>query len=90
MFFPYSTERPLQHLPLATILLMAIFALNRRDRVSEASFYPVFVGALLFILSDSLLAFDKFLVPIPHAGVLVMSTYIAAQYLIVEGVTAYA
>jgi uncharacterized membrane protein YhhN len=72
----------------ATILLMAIFALNRKDRVSEASFYPIFVGALVFILSDSLLAFNKFLVPIPYAGVLVMSTDIAAQYLIVEGVIA--
>ena len=74
----------------ATILLMAIFALNRKDRVLEASFCPIFVGALLFILSDSLLAFDKFLVPIPYAGVFVMSTYMAAQYLIVEGVTAHA
>jgi uncharacterized membrane protein YhhN len=74
----------------ATILLMAVFALNRKDRVSEASFYPIFVGALLFILSDSLLALDKFLVPLPYSGVLVMATYIAAQYLIVEGVIAYA
>jgi uncharacterized membrane protein YhhN len=74
----------------ATILLMAIFALNRKQRVPKASFVPVFVGALLFVLSDSLLAFNKFLVPIPYAGVLVMSTYIAAQVLIVEGVVAVA
>jgi uncharacterized membrane protein YhhN len=72
----------------ATIRLMAIFALNRKDRTPEASFYPIFVGALLFIMSDSLLALNKFLVPIPYAGVIVMSTYVAAQYLIVEGVIA--
>jgi len=71
----------------ATILLMAVFALNRKDRVPEASFYACLFGAMLFILSDSLLAFDKFLVPIPYAGVLVMSTYVAAQVLIVEGFT---
>jgi uncharacterized membrane protein YhhN len=69
----------------ATILLMAIFALNRKDRVPEASFLDCLFGALLFILSDSLLAFDRFLVPIPYAGAFVMSTYVAAQYLIVEG-----
>lgn len=74
----------------ATILLMAVFALNRKDRVPEASFYSIFLGALLFILSDSLLAFNKFLVSIPYAGVFVMSTYIAAQVLIVEGVIAHA
>ncbi|MGD8967538.1 MAG: lysoplasmalogenase [Anaerolineae bacterium] len=74
----------------ATILLMAVVALNRKYRVSEASFYPIFVGVLLFILSDSLLAFNKFLVPLPYSGVFVMSTYIAAQYLIVEGAIARA
>ena len=71
----------------ATILVMAVVALNRRDRVPKASFYACLFGALLFILSDSLLAFDKFLVPIPYAGLFVTSTYVAAQYLIVEGFT---
>ena len=71
----------------ATILLMAVFALNRKDRVPKASFYVCLFGALLFILSDFLLAFDKFLVPIPYAGVFVTSTYVAAQVLIVEGFT---
>jgi len=74
----------------AVILLMAIFALNRKDRVPETSFTPCFLGALLFILSDSLLAFDKFLLPVPYAGALVMSTYVAAQYLIIEGFAARA
>jgi uncharacterized membrane protein YhhN len=74
----------------ATILLMAVFALDRRDRVPESSFYACLFGALLFILSDSLLALDKFLVPIPYSGLLVMSTYVAAQYLIVEGFTPHA
>ena len=45
----------------------------------------VVAGALLFILSDSLIALNKFLVPIPGSAFFVMSTYAAAQYLIVVG-----
>ena len=45
----------------------------------------VAAGALLFILSDSLIAIDKFLTPIAGATWLIMSTYAATQYLIVLG-----
>lgn len=72
----------------ATIVLMAVLALNRWGRVPEASFRLIMWGALLFILSDAVLAVDKFLVTMPYAGVVVMSTYVAAQYLIVEGTIA--
>lgn len=39
-------------------------------------------GALLFTLSDMLLAWDTFVQPLPHARLLVMTTYYAAQLLI--------
>ncbi|MEO6550346.1 MAG: lysoplasmalogenase [Ferruginibacter sp.] len=42
-------------------------------------------GALLFVLSDSLLAINKFFEPIPLAGIWVMLSYCAAQFLIVSG-----
>jgi len=42
-------------------------------------------GALLFVLSDSLLAINKFYHSFPFAGILIMLTYCAAQYLIVQG-----
>lgn len=45
----------------------------------------VAVGALMFIVSDSLIAVNKFLVPIAGNTWLVMSTYATAQYLIVTG-----
>ncbi len=54
-----------------------------RPRVS--SYGWVMVGALLFIQSDSLIAVNKFLLPLPGSAFLVMSTYAAAQYLIVGG-----
>jgi len=46
-------------------------------------------GALLFLISDSLLAINKFHKPFAGAGFIVMCTYIAAQLLIVLGVTKY-
>ncbi|MEO5583666.1 MAG: lysoplasmalogenase, partial [Saprospiraceae bacterium] len=44
------------------------------------------IGAVLFVASDSLLAINKFKTPIPYAGILIMTTYIFAQYFIVMGV----
>lgn len=48
----------------------------------------VFIGALLFMVSDSLLAADRFLTPFPGAHAWVMLTYYAAQGLIAGGVIA--
>jgi len=45
----------------------------------------VIIGALIFMLSDTMLAINKFLEPIAYANVLIMITYIVAQYLIVSG-----
>lgn len=42
-------------------------------------------GALLFVLSDSILAINKFYSPLPLGGCWIMLTYCAAQYLIVSG-----
>jgi uncharacterized membrane protein YhhN len=67
------------------ITLMAIFALNRKNRVGEGSFKLVFYGSLLFVLSDSLIALNKFLLQIPMSGLWVMLTYMFAQYLIMKG-----
>jgi uncharacterized membrane protein YhhN len=45
-------------------------------------------GAGLFVLSDSILALNKFYTPLPLAGVWIMLTYCAAQFFIVKGATA--
>jgi len=68
-----------------SLMLMSMMALNRRGRVGSASFKLVFAGSLLFLLSDSMIAFNKFHSEIPLAGFLIMVTYIAAQYLIMRG-----
>lgn len=68
-----------------SLVLMAVAAFNRLGSVKIASFTLVFLGAVSFVVSDSLLAFNKFLDPLPRGGFIVMSFYIVAQLLIVEG-----
>lgn len=67
------------------LLAMAASALNRHNRVPSASFLLVLAGAVLFVASDSVIALRKFAFEIPHSGFWVMSTYLAAQYLIMLG-----
>lgn len=70
----------------ALVLLgMGVWAHKRRGATSTASFQMVAVGAILFAISDGLIAVDKFAYPIPAERILVMSIYISAQYLIVQG-----
>lgn len=66
------------------ITWMGITAAERLT--SQKSYRFVLIGAILFIISDSLIAINKFAFSIPISGLWVMATYIAAQYLIVEGV----
>jgi len=71
---------------VVAILFMAISAAMRKESVSKLSYNLVLIGSLLFILSDSLLALNKFNSPIPIAHVSVMFTYAFAQYCIVFGI----
>ncbi|MCB8998873.1 MAG: lysoplasmalogenase [Bacteroidales bacterium] len=67
------------------ILLMLLAALNRYGKVNGLSYILVVIGALLFVFSDSLIAITKFQMKISFAGVIIMLTYVLAQYLIVLG-----
>ena len=71
---------------MVALLGMSAMALNRYKAVNSKSFFLVFAGSVLFVISDSLIAIDKFLTPIPNERTFIMSTYIAAQYLIVRGI----
>jgi uncharacterized membrane protein YhhN len=67
------------------ILTMVAGAINRLEKVNRTSYVLVLAGALLFLISDSSIAINKFGHPFRLSGMLIMSTYIAAQYLIVTG-----
>ena len=67
------------------ILFMLAGALNRIEKVKKVSFYLVLAGAILFVISDSVIAFNKFVHQFDSSGIVIMSTYVIAQYLIVAG-----
>jgi uncharacterized membrane protein YhhN len=68
------------------IAWMGVWAANRVTSVR--SYYLVLSGAISFIVSDSLIAYGKFIHEIPYASFWIMTTYGLAQYLIVEGTIA--
>ena len=43
------------------------------------------IGAILFVISDSTLAWNKFVSPLPYAGVKIMVTYYAAEIFLFTG-----
>jgi uncharacterized membrane protein YhhN len=68
-----------------TIAIMGITAALRYGKTNFKSFSWVLTGAILFIISDSVLAYNKFVEPLEIADVLVMATYMLAQFLIAMG-----
>nr|MCU0394611.1 lysoplasmalogenase [Chitinophagaceae bacterium] len=67
------------------ITIMLLQALATRPGAGDRSFRYFTMGAALFVLSDSVLAFDKFYASYPGLGLVVMATYGCAQWLIVQG-----
>ena len=68
------------------ISTMLFFALKGSFQWNTIPYHTVLVGAVFFISSDSILAFNKFYQPIPQASFLIMTTYLLAQYSIVWGI----
>ena len=60
-------------------------ALLQSQKIDSAIARLFIAGAISFVLSDSLLALNKFSHPFSSAGFLIMFTYCLAQYLIVLG-----
>jgi uncharacterized membrane protein YhhN len=71
---------------VCSIAVMVIYAVKRRGNTTEKSFTLVYGGALIFMVSDGMIAVVKFLEDFNHSGVLIMLTYGIAQLLIVRGV----
>jgi uncharacterized membrane protein YhhN len=69
----------------AVICAMMLCSLHIFYKVKKAASALFVTGALLFVISDSLLAVNKFYAPFTLAGVYIMLTYCAAQYFIVKG-----
>lgn len=67
---------------MLAISLMAIAAGFRDD----PQFLWVASGALIFMVSDALIAINRFVAPFEYSGIAVMSTYYSAQILICVGI----
>ncbi len=67
-----------------SIILMAIYAYLRHPKLR--GYNTVLIGVILFIISDTLLGLSKFNGSLPYGQILVMITYMLAQYFIVTGV----
>lgn len=80
---PLRIAVPLYGLAIST---MAITVVRLYKTLPDRLFWPMLAGALLFVLSDSMIAINKFAAPIPQAGVWIMTTYIVGQYLLVWAV----
>lgn len=74
----------------ATVLIVMVMnAIFRYGRTDSRSFWMTLSGAILFMISDAILAINKFLGTIEMGGVYIMLTYITAQFLIVEGLRSH-
>ncbi len=71
---------------MLVILSMATMAYLRKGKVSNLSYYLVLIGAIFFLVSDSILALNKFYEPQLYSSISIMLTYALAQYFIVVGI----
>jgi uncharacterized membrane protein YhhN len=72
---------------MLTIVIMAWQALGQWQQTGESRALLALAGALLFVVSDSVLAINRFRRPFPAAQAIIMTTYFAAQWLIALSVS---
>ena len=65
---------------VALLLLMALLATRL-----EAKPGPLWLGAMLFVVADSLIGVNKFVQPFPHAVLVIVCCYFSGQALIAWG-----
>ena len=68
------------------ITTMLFFAFKGSLKWATPANNYILVGAIVFVSSDSILAFNKFYAPITDASFYIMLTYCLAQYSIVSGI----
>ena len=69
-----------------TISLVSLLSILRAGNVTAYSFFMVLAGTLVFIASDSILAYNRFRKRSKNGTVWVMVTYGAAQLMIIMGI----
>jgi uncharacterized membrane protein YhhN len=83
LYFILPASDPLQ-IPVVFYMLVIAVMTGSAIMVKASSKY-ILLGALLFVVSDSLLAVNKFMIVLPYENLLIMSSYYAAQYFLLLG-----
>jgi uncharacterized membrane protein YhhN len=71
---------------VTVISLMAAQAIGRASVTGDAASRWVAVGACVFMVSDSLIAINKFVTPVALSSLWILATYYCAQMLILHNV----
>jgi alkenylglycerophosphocholine/alkenylglycerophosphoethanolamine hydrolase len=83
--FPYLKSMTYPVLAYVTVIMSMLWRANAQLGVSVGS-KLAFYGALLFGISDSILAFNMFYMPFIYASYLIMITYWGAQYYLYKSI----
>lgn len=73
----------------AAVLLMAVFAILRRERTSATSFSFIYGGALMLIVNSGMISVTKFLHSFAFQQELILVSYALGQFFIIKGVVAH-
>lgn len=85
--FPYLDDLKIPVIIYAVIIfLMLLTALNQQGRIDKEAFQYIFGGAFLFVISDSLIAINKFHTSFSLSTLSIMTFYVFAQYFIMKGI----
>ncbi|WP_306641614.1 lysoplasmalogenase [Sanyastnella coralliicola] len=71
------------------ITTMLLGGIARWRKTSRYSFWFVALGAAIFMLSDTLIAFNRFHSPISYSDLYIMGTYGSAQLMLTLGIVAH-
>lgn len=71
-------------IPVAAYLVI-IISMGMSAAVGKKNHFFILIGACLFIVSDSIIAYDKFISPVSSSSLIIMSTYYSAQFFIACG-----
>ena len=86
ILWPYLGEMKVPVLIYGSVIgVMLAFALWQIGKLDKKAASLFVAGAAFFVLSDSLLAINKFRSSFAYAGAAIMFTYCLAQYLLVRG-----
>lgn len=87
---PYLADMKIPVLVYGIVIsFMFMLAMHMLFIKNKSAGQWMMIGALLFVMSDSILAINKFYQSFEMAGILIMLTYGIAQFFIVEGAARY-